>query len=493
MKFVVTLFTAIFWSSFSYAKDYLITDFGAKSDGVTLCTQGIQSAINRAWKDGGGRVVIPKGEFVSGTVFLRSNVQFYFLKGAKLLGSLNPDDYQKVGKWKALIIADRTTNVGLAGKGCIDGRGDKLALKIDSLFYAGQIDSADYNFIEQRPKWTLRPLLLEFLESDKITIQDITLKNSSCWVQTYELCNNLLIKNITVDSDTYWNNDGIDIVDCKNVKITDCDINTSDDGICIKSEDWSRKRFCDSIEINNCRVRSSASAIKLGTSSVSHMRNITIRNIEVYDTYRSAIAIEAMQGGILENILVEKINATNTGNAIFMRIGQIRRAKFPGTLRNVVIRKVKVKVPFNRPDHAYTIRGPALPFFHNTFPSSITGIIGHPIQSVLLEDVKIIYPGSGNAAYANLPINRISDIPELPKKYPEFSMFGELPAWGFYVRHVEGLKMKNVIIKIRKDDYRPALVFDDVEDLKFENLKIRGDNKSEIIFMNDVRAFDERN
>ena len=274
---------------------------------MTLCTQGIQSAINRAWKDGGGRVVIPKGEFVSGTVFLRSNVQFYFLKGAKLLGSLNPDDYQKVGKWKALIIADRTTNVGLAGKGCIDGRGDKLALKIDSLFYAGQIDSADYNFIEQRPKWTLRPLLLEFLESDKITIQDITLKNSSCWVQTYELCNNLLIKNITVDSDTYWNNDGIDIVDCKNVKITDCDINTSDDGICIKSEDWSRKRFCDSIEINNCRVRSSASAIKLGTSSVSHMRNITIRNIEVYDTYRSAIAIEAMQGGILENILVEKI------------------------------------------------------------------------------------------------------------------------------------------------------------------------------------------
>jgi hypothetical protein len=72
-------------------------------------------------------------------------------------------------------------------------------------------------------------------------------------------------------------------------------------------------------------------------------------------------------------------------------------------------------------------------------------------------------------------------------------MFGELPAWGFYVRHVEGLKMKNVIIKIRKDDYRPALVLDDVEDLKFENLKIRGDNKSEIIFMNDVRAFDERN
>jgi hypothetical protein len=223
------------------------------------------------------------------------------------------------------------------------------------------------------------------------------------------------------------------------------------------------------------------------------MRNILVRHIKVYDTYRSAIAIEAMQGGIIENILVEDIKATNTGNAIFLRVGQIRKAAYPGTLRNVVIRKVKVKVPFNRPDHAYTIRGPSLPFFHNTFPSSITGIIGHPIESVLLEDIKIIYPGRGNAAYANLPLYRINDVPEVPKKYPEFSMFGELPAWGFYVRHVEGLKIKNVNIKIKKGDYRPAFVFDDVEDLKLVNLKIRGDNKLENIFMNDVRTFDEHN
>ena len=109
------------------------------------------------------------------------------------------------------------------------------------------------------------------------------------------------------------------------------------------------------------------------------------------------------------------------------------------------------------------------------------------------EDIKIIYPGRGNAAHANLPINRISDVPEVPKKYPEFSMFGELPAWGFYVRHVEGLKIKNVNIKIKKGDYRPAFVFDDVEDLKLVNLKIRGDNKLENIFMNDVRAFNEHN
>jgi hypothetical protein len=490
MKLITALMFVFLLVNNSHAKDYLITDYGAKGDGKILCTSFIQSAINNASKEGGGRVVIPKGEFVSGTIFMKSNVEIYLKRGARLVGSINPEDYIKVGKWKALVIAYDVSNIRLSGKGTIDGRGNKLALKIDSLFYAGLIDSLDYNLVEKRPKWYLRPLLIQFLECNNIAIKDITLKNSSCWVQSYELCNNLVINNIEVDSDTYWNNDGIDIMDCKNVEISHCDINAADDGICIKSEDWTRERYCDSIFIHHCKVRSSASAIKLGTSSVSHMRNITVRHIKVYDTYRSAIAIEAMQGGIIENVLVEDIKATNTGNAIFLRVGQIRGAKYPGTLKNVILRRIKVQIPFSRPDQSYNIRGPSLPFFHNTFPSSITGIIGHPIESVLLEDIKIIYPGRGNAAYANLPVHRISDVPEVPKKYPEFSMFGELPAWGFYVRHVEGLQMKNVVLKLKKADYRPAIVFDDVDGLKLEALKVKGDKKK--IFRNNVRAFEEK-
>lgn len=492
MKLISVLMFVFLLVNNSHAKDYLITDYGARGDGKILCTSFIQSAIDNASKEGGGRVVIPKGAFLSGTIFMKSNVEIHFKKGSRLLGSINPEDYKKVGKWKALVIAHKVSNISFSGKGTIDGRGDKLALRIDSLFYAGQIDSLDYNFVEKRPKWYLRPLLFQILACENIVVRGITLKNSSCWVQSYELCNNLVINNIEVDSDTYWNNDGIDIMDCKNVEISNCDINAADDGICIKSEDWTRKRFCDNILISNCRVRSSASAIKLGTSSVSHMRNITIRDIKVYDTYRSAIAIEAMQGGVVENILVEDIKATNTGNAIFLRVGQIRGAKYPGTLKNVILRRIKVQIPFSRPDQSYNIRGPALPFFHNTFPSSITGIIGYPIQSVLLEDITLIYPGRGNAAYANFPLDRVDDIPELPKKYPEFSMFGELPAWGFYVRHAEGLQMKNVVLKLKKADYRPAIVFDDVDGLKLEALKVKGDKKKMKIFRNNVRAFEEK-
>ena len=91
-----------------------------------------------------------------------------------------------------------------------------------------QIDSLDYNFVEKRPKWYLRPLLFQILACENIVVRGITLKNSSCWVQSYELCNNLVINNIEVDSDTYWNNDGIDIMDCKNVEISNCDINAAD-------------------------------------------------------------------------------------------------------------------------------------------------------------------------------------------------------------------------------------------------------------------------
>ena len=137
------------------------------------------------------------------------------------------------------------------------------------------------------------------------------------------------------------------------------------------------------------------------------------------------------------------------------------------------------------------MRGPALPYFHNVFPSSITGIPGFPVQNVSLEDITIVYPGRGNAAYAHIPTDRIGDVPELPYTYPEFSMFGELPAWGFYVRHVEGLTMKNVKIKIKKKDYRPALVLDDVNGLTVEGLKVKGDKKLNPLFMKDVRNFIE--
>jgi polygalacturonase len=218
-----------------------------------------------------------------------------------------------------------------------------------------------------RPSETARPKIINFSECENVTVQGVTIKNSACWVQTYELCNNLVIDQVSVESRAFWNNDGMDITDCRNVRITNCDINSADDGICLKS--YYPGYFNDSIYIANCYIRSSASAIKFGTASVGGFKNVVIDNITVKDTYRSAIAIESVDGGFIENVQVSNITAVNTGNAIFVRLGH-RAGETPGTVKNISFKNIKVQVPFGRPDEAYDMRGPELPFFHNQFPSA---------------------------------------------------------------------------------------------------------------------------
>ncbi len=477
--------------TFLSAQDYNILDFGAIPDGVTMSTTSIQAAIDSAYNHGGGRVVIPAGSFLSGSVALKSGVTLHVLQNGVLLGSTNPADYVKIHRWKALVMADGQNNIGITGNGEINGQGRALALHIDSLFYAGQIDSADYNFIERRPKYYLRPQLIEFVNCKHIAVRNITLKNAACWVQTHDKCENIVIDSVRTDSDAYWNNDGIDISDCKNVSITNCFVNSADDGICLKSH--STGYMCENIYIGNCTVRSSASAIKFGTRSHGGFKDVAIENIRVYDTFRSAIAIEMVDGGTLENVFVNQIEAVNTGNAIFIRLGKRNTTGPAGTLRNVSIKNVKVEVAFGRPDGAYEIRGPELPFFHNTFPSSITGIPAQHVENVSLENIEIRYPGRGNNGLANMPLSRLDAVPEQVQDYPEFSMFGELPAWGFYIRHVDGLKLKNIRLSIEDRDYRPAIVFDDVRNAIILEMSVIGDNKDKYLVLHNCENINSDN
>lgn len=487
MRFSIFICLFLFGQTGSFAqKDFNILDFGAKPDGKILNTVTIQSAIEAATTNGGGRVIVPQGRFLSGAIILKSGVELHIEKGGVLLGSTRPEHYIKINRWKALVMSDGQKNIGISGAGEIDGQGRQLALHLDSLFHVGIIDSLHYNFVEKRPKYYLRPQLVEFVNCKNIEVRDVTLKNAACWVQTHDKCENIVIDNVRTESDAYWNNDGIDISDCKNVRITNCFVNSADDGICLKSH---KENFlCDSIYIANCTVRSSASAIKFGTRSHGGFKNVIIENIKVYDTFRSAIAIESVDGGILENVLVQNIEAVNTGNAIFIRLGHRTKKNPVGTLKNVILKNIRVEVPLERPDYKYEIRGPALPFFHNTFPSSIAGIPGHPVENVRLENIEIVYPGRGNNGLANMPLSRLDKIPENIRNYPEFSMFGELPAWGFYVRHVDGLTMKNIKLSIAAPDYRPAMVFDDVQNLDIQTLEIEGEKKDKHIILYNTES-----
>ena len=287
------------------------------------------------------------------------------------------------------------------------------------------------------------------------------MRNSAAWGLSFDLCKDLTLRKLNITNRAYWNNDGIDITDCHNVVINKCRINSADDGICLKS--YHTDGANDSITISDCHIRSSASAVKFGTASWGAFRNVRIDNIRIRDTFRSAIAIESVDGAVIENIHITDIKAKNTGNAIFIRLGH-RSGSKPGKIENIRIENMKVKIPFARPDINYDLRGPEPDFFHNPLPSSISGIPGYPIRNIILGNITISCPGRASKGMAYIPLTRLNDIPENINGYPEFTMFGELPCWGLFLRHVDGIRLDNVRLKLRHRDFRPDIIKIDVKE-----------------------------
>lgn len=448
--------------------------------GEGLQTERVQAAVDSVSEAGGGCVTLSGGDFVCGTIVLKDNVTLHIEAGARLLGSLNPFDYDgyagdnaaNLGEGRAgmfgLIVASDVRNVSISGPGTIDGRGLEVALAIDSLHHTGVRVDPTYNYRRMRP--SLRPKLLDLHGVDSLTIENIRLRSSAAWGLSLNGCTDVAIRDVDFENRAYWNNDGIDIADSRRVLIENCDINSADDGIVLKSFDPASAN--DDITIRRCRVRSSANAIKMGTESFGGFRNIRISNIRVEDTFRSAIALESVDGAVLENVVVDSVEAVNTGNAIFMRLGH-RRGDRPGAFRNVTVKNLRCEIPEGRPDSGYDLRGPDINTIHNPFPSSITGIPGARIENVILENIDITYPGGGTKGMGYIAPYRYDSVPENEASYPEFHMFGELPAWGFFVRHADNITFRNVTVRTRCHDYRPATVMLDVTAVTGEPVTFR--------------------
>lgn len=470
-RFTVLLALLAFSVTTFAQKVVIATDMNIVGDGKVLNTKAIQVAIDYcSAQKKGGCLLFPKGKYLTGTIVLKSNVTIKLEKDAYILGSVNPYDYFSIDDTKgkdnsalALVVAYKASNISVIGEGMIDGNGRQLALNVDSLHHIGEKVDPNYTTRLNRPNEKMRPKLFFISNCDNILVEGLQLKNSACWGLSFDLCSNLTLKYLNFENRAYWNNDGIDVTDSKKVLISHCFINSADDGICLKS--YHVGTYCDDIEISDCEIISSASAVKFGTASWGGFKNIVVRNIEVKDTFRSAIAIESVDGGDIDNVLVENIHAENTGNAIFIRLGHRYNEK-PGTLKNVTIRNMYVDIPFGQADMNYDMRGPALSFFHNPIPSSITGIPGHYVENVVLENIEVFAPGRASKGMAYIPEYRISQIPEKINNYPEFSMFGELPAYGIFIRHVKGLKMKNVQYRLKAHDFRPPYVFVDAHEVE---------------------------
>ncbi|WP_375437569.1 glycoside hydrolase family 28 protein [uncultured Hymenobacter sp.] len=467
-------------AGFGQHKALDITTYGAKGDGQTDNTVAIQKAVDAA-AGRGGQVVVPAGRFVTGPLTLKSGVDLHLAKGAMLLGSTHRLDYGTVAT--SLLNATNQQNVSITGQGTIDGRGQELVQDLLAELKAGTLQDPEWQV--KRPTEKNRPQLVLLTGCRKVRVTGVTFKNSASWVQAYRECTDMVVDSIRVESTAYWNNDGIDFVDCRNVQLSNSFFNAADDGICLKSENPQSR--CENITVTNCTVRSSASAFKLGTGSFGSFKNIKVNGLTVYDTFRSAIALETVDGAVLEDIDIRNVTAKNTGNAIFLRLGH-RKGEAPGTLRRVYIGNVKAEIPAGKPDQGYAIEGPVFKEPHNVNPASIVGLPGHLVQDVTLENIDIRYAGGNRKTVAYASLDSLARVPERPANYPEFSMFGELPAYGFYVRHAQGITFKNVRISSSGADYRPALVFDDVQQLILQQVTVPTTPSQPTLVLRDVPA-----
>ncbi len=427
------------------AADYNIVNYGAVNDTTQLSTAAVQKAIDACSAAGGGRVVVPTGNYKIGTIILKSNVHMHLEQGATLYGSTDLKDYLPMKtdyvslrtqtETIQLIFADKATNVVIDGFGTIDGRG------------------RSFKKLSWNDEGITRPHLLRFIQSSDITLRDITLKNSGCWMQHYLACDRVKIDGIKVFNRNNYNNDALDLDGCHEVVVSNMFADSDDDAITLKS---TSPRLCENIRIADCVVSSHCNAIKLGTETNGGFRNINISGIVVKPSYdqkekffgqwigSSAISLEIVDGGVLENVNVSDITIEGTESPIFVRLGNRAR----GYKEGVPVTKVGKINGIHLSNIQIRNAG--------SMGCSITGIPGHEVENVWLNNITIHHKGGVTAA--DMPKINESIKDEKEKEYPESTMWGNLPAKGFFVRHARNIKFNNIEVITEQPDVREVIV-----------------------------------
>ena len=319
----------------------------------------------------------------------------------------------------------------------------------------GTIDGRGRSFkkLSWNDEGITRPHLLRFIQSSDITLRDITLKNSGCWMQHYLACDRVKIDGIKVFNRNNYNNDALDLDGCHEVVVSNMFADSDDDAITLKS---TSPRLCENIRIADCVVSSHCNAIKLGTETNGGFRNINISGIVVKPSYdqkekffgqwigSSAISLEIVDGGVLENVNVSDITIEGTESPIFVRLGNRAR----GYKEGVPVTKVGKINGIHMSNIQIRNAG--------SMGCSITGIPGHEVENVWLDNITIHHKGGVTAADMAKINESIKD--EKEKEYPESTMWGNLPAKGFFVRHARNIKFNNIEVITEQPDVREVIV-----------------------------------
>ena len=465
IKFLILFLLMRF--SIVIAADVDVRKYGAVGDGQTLNSAFIQKAIDACNQSGGGKVIFPKGTFLSGTIVLKDNVTLHLQKGARLLGSRHIEDYQNLDPFVeglgihvgwALLVAVDAKNVGIEGEGAIDGQGSKLK--------AEQIKT------DSRPegqRWGRRPFLVRIVRCNGVTVKDVTLNYAAAWTSHYFQSKNVLIENVKIVSVGVAHNDGIGIDGCQDVRIKNCDVVSGDDALVFKTT--SSKMACKNIVVSGLRLKSNQAGIKMGTESMANFEDIKISDCYIYDTKNGGIKLLTVDGAHLRNIEISDITMVNVRTPMLFRLGSrlsvfrkdVDTQQATGTFENVIVKNVKAKAA----DSAQ-LKPPS--------GILITGVPGHYITNLILENIEIDLLGTGTAENAR------HEVPEAIDKYPEVKTFGPtIPAYGVWARHVEGLKLKNVTFRLKNNDLRPAIICEDGKNIEITQCHIPETNGAQSV------------
>jgi polygalacturonase len=496
---------------------YDVRDHGAIGDGKTVDTTAINKAIGTAAVAGGGTVYFPAGTYLTFSIRLKSNITIYLENGAVILAA-DPkehsgaydtpepnqwDMYQDFGHshWQnSLFWGIGVENVAFLGQGRIDGKGlsrrspgprrPRTAGETPASLGGGEKNAiaplGETSDVKEMNGEGTKAIALKL--SRNITIRDITIFRGGHFALLATGVDNLTIDNVKVDT----NRDGFDFDACRNVRISNSSVNSpNDDAIVLKSSyALGFARATENVTITNSQVSGYdlgtfldgtfkttqefapdkdrvTGRIKFGTESNGGFKNITISNIVF--VHCRGLAIETVDGGSIEDVTISNITMRDITTApVFIRLGARQRA--PEGTPIGAIRRVNI---------SNLIISDADP----QYASIIAGLNGHDIEDVRLSNITIRYKGGGTKADA------ARQVPENEKNYPEPSMFGVIPAYGFYIRHARGTVFDNVDVSFEKADERPAFVLDDVKDAAFYRTSARLASDAKIFVLKNIMNF----
>ena len=446
----------LFFSGAVFAKDVDIADFGAKPDGVSDNTAQIQAAIDACSKSGGGSVVFGDGAYKSGTLVVKDNVVLKLAENAVLLGSENPAAYPQINLPSAdadlnyaLLYAKGAKNIGIEG-GTIRGAGDKFTRE------------------RKNPDYHHRPRNILFDSCKNVSVRGVKMRSPAFWNAFFLHCNGVVLDSLDIFSHSNFNGDGLDIAS-KNVVISNCIIDAGDDGICLKNE-HSQTFVVENVKVENCIVASACNLIKIGTGTQGDFKNIRVSNcvlkrpspqallrwdrLKKYGIEKGAvqgiagIALEAVDGGSVDGVEVSGISMTGIQTPIFIRVDDRDNKNLLG--KKSSIKNVKI-------DNITAVA-------ESYITSSITAVNGYVLENVAISNCAFRLKGC--------PVENADKniVPEPKKKYPENRMFGIiLPAYAFFVRNADGVKLSNIVATYSGTETRPAVYAENAKNFAVEN------------------------